>query len=366
MNEDYTGNLPKIASFEEIEGSPENFLASDGWLDTTINENEWLDFSQPYRKQSFALSFRGRPFARLGDVQIVSGQAGHGKSMLFSQIITAILCGKFGDLRYELSDRPSVLLIDTEQSPDDVIANKNRIMQLCGRGLQDPYDDFRILMLRDVENAVERWKKTLKAIFMVRPKIIVLDGLLDVCTDFNSQTECAELIFKCLRTAGHYNAAFLCVLHQNPLSVKLTGHLGSAAMRKVSDILVVSKNKLKTGDVIFDVEMTKARGHQDIEDWSFRVQPVSLWGLPEQIQPVSSGEIPIEDIERWLLAGKDDIRWPAFEKDVKTIFKERGNVKSNDVLQDCVRRAKNRRFIVEQPLEEREKGQRYSKYNLNI
>ena len=105
----------------------EFFLSADEWFGTVIPDDKWLDFTQEYVKPNFALSFRGRPFARLGDVQIVSGQAGHGKSMLFSQIITAILKGEFGELRYELSDlipRPVVLLIDTEQSKDDVIAGK--------------------------------------------------------------------------------------------------------------------------------------------------------------------------------------------------------------------------------------------------
>ena len=106
---------------------PPEFLQADEWFGTTINDYEWLDFTAPYTKPNFLLSFRGRPFARVGDVQIVSGQAGHGKSMLFSQIITAILHKEFGELRYELGDsipNPKVLLIDTEQSENDVEANE--------------------------------------------------------------------------------------------------------------------------------------------------------------------------------------------------------------------------------------------------
>lgn len=362
--------LPELPTFEELKAQqPPDFLKADEWYDTVISDNEWLDFTEAYTKPNFALSFRGRPFARLGDVQVISGQAGHGKSMLFSQIITALLKGEFGELRYELADsipNPKLLLIDTEQSKDDVIAGKNRVMELCGWGYQEKRDNFRIVMLRDTETAIVRWRKTLRAIYEVQPNFIILDGLLDVCEDFNEQTNCAELIFKCLQTASRYKAAMMCVLHQNPLSTKLTGHLGSAAMRKVTDILVVSKNK-KADNIVFDVTQAKARGHQDLEDWQFRVVP-SLWGRPEQIIKASSAnnDIDIESIEQWLKDGQNDIEWPAYESAIKAVIKERGDIKANDDLQECIKRAKNKRLIIPQPDEEREPGQKHPKYYLSL
>ena len=366
-NEDITpSNLPPLGKGEPVP----TFLSGDKWYSTTIREDEWLNFKEPYSKPNFVLSFRGRPFARMGDVQIISGQAGHGKSMLLSQLITAILFGECGDWQYELVNtipNPCVLLIDTEQSKDDVIASKNRIMTMCGWGLQEERQDFRVLMLRATETALERWKKSLRAIYEVKPNVIVLDGLLDVVEDFNSQTECAELIFKCMQTATHYEAAMMCVLHQNPLSSKLVGHLGSAAMRKVTDILQVTKDKTAS-EITFCVTETKARGHQDIEDWKFHVLP-SSWGIPEQIGQIETNtksNINIEDIKQWLCDGQNDIEFPAYESDIKDIFKTRGNIRSNDILQECVRRAKNRLFLKEQPKEEWESKQKYPKYYLSI
>ena len=367
---DDEARTPELATFEELQAQqPPDFLKSDEWFGTPIAPSEWLDFTEAYTSPNFALSFRGRSFARLGDVQIISGQAGHGKSMLFSQIITALLKGSFGELRYELSDTipdPRLLLIDTEQSKNDVIAGKNRVMDLCGFGLQETLDNFRVVMLRDTETAIGRWRKTLQAIYEVQPNFIILDGMLDVCEDFNSQTLCAELIYKCLQTATYYKAAMMCVLHQNPMSAKLTGHLGSAAMRKVSDILVVSKDK-KADNIVFNVSQAKARGHQDLEDWQFRVIP-SLWGRPEQIAPISAQneETPIEKIREWLQAGASDIPWPATLEQAKGIIKARGSIGSADRLQAIVTRAINRGFLRAQPREEWIKGQKFPKYNLNL
>lgn len=356
-------SLPSLGNGENVP----SFLSGDRWLNTEIRDDEWLDFTEAYTRPNFLLSFRGRPFARMGDVQVISGQAGHGKSMLICQLITAVLFGEFGELRYELANinpNPKVLLIDTEQSKVDCIASKNRIMSICGWDIQEERPGFRVLMLRTTETAIERWRKTLKAIFEVQPNVIILDGLLDVIEDFNEPTGCAELIYKCMQTATHYEAAMICVLHQNPLSTKLVGHLGSAAMRKVTDILQVTKDK-NANDITFKVTQTKARGHQDIEDWSFRVLPIS-WGIPEQIGSIPASNVEIEDIEKWLREGQDDVEWPVFETAIKDIFKKRSGIGSNDIIQECVTRAKHRNFLREQPKEEREKGQRYPKYYLSI
>ena len=357
----------QVAQVTTAEQDASEFLKNVGWFGTDIHD-KYLDFTKAYTRPHFLLDFNGTPFARLQNVMIVSGQAGHGKTALISQLIATLFVGEFGGLHYALRDiipDPKVLLIDTEQSEEDVISSKNRIAELCGWGLQEEREDFRVIMLRDTDTATDRWRATLQAIYDNKPNVIVLDGLLDVVEDFNSQTECAELIYQCMRTASFYNAAMICVLHQNPLSTKLVGHLGSSAIRKVGDIVQVTKNKNKN-DITFKVEETKARGHQDFEDWEFRILPVSLYGRPEQIVNVSSSDIDIESITKWLQEGKNDIEWPAYESEIKNIFKERGNVRSNDTLQDCVKRARNRRLIVEQPKEEWGAKQRYPKYYLSL
>lgn len=150
--------LPALPTFDELRDREKNeqFLKSYDWQNVDVSA-DWLDFSIPYTRPNFLLSCDGRPFMRINDVQVISGQAGHGKSMLISQIITAVLKGEFGCLKYELADtisKPTVLLIDTEQSQDDVIAGKNRICDLCGWGLQEDREDFKIIMLRSTETSV--------------------------------------------------------------------------------------------------------------------------------------------------------------------------------------------------------------------
>lgn len=370
-----------------------NFMPQDEWLWMDV-DRYLLDFTEPYKPPKYTLSWKGVPFAPLGGVHNITGQSGNGKTMTIAQFIAAIISGRFGDIRYELSEeipKPVVLYIDTEMERDNTIAVKNRVLRMANRNIGEPQDDFFIVTLRDVEDiqkldqkgnplhdgkgrrltenpAIVRWKMILKAIWQYRPTVVFIDGLLDVVADFNDNIECQILMFKCMKLASHYNISLWCVLHQNPGGEKLVGHLGSFLERKVTDVIQTKKEKdTKTGDVTFTVSQKKARG-RDISDWQFRVLPIDSWGMPEQLdqQRERLSKYKIEDVKTWLETYASECNWPASLTDIRNkIFKSKAGVKNNDELQQCVEMATNRRYLIEQPDSEMEKGQKHHKYYLN-
>ena len=294
MNEENNSNQPP-----QLTEIPE-FLQGEKWFGIDI-ENDFLDFEEPYRPPRYTLSRMGVPFANVGELHIITGKPGNGKTGLMSQLMAAILCGKFGNTEYVLEERPKpkVLYIDTEQGKDDTIAVKNRVCSLAGLDYTQPQEQFVILRLRDTEDAKDRWRKILKAIYKVQPTDIFLDGLLDIVKDYNDQVECQPIVRECMMAATHYDASLWSVLHENPLVDKLVGTLGSIAQRKVAEIFTVKKIKqgdlkptdrrLDRPDIYFQVKQVKARG-RDVADWDFQyVTNVGGWG-----QPVELGEV-IED-----------------------------------------------------------------------
>ena len=361
--------LPEIEKAEmEAERQAQEFLKGDEWYNVDVSK-DYLDFTEPYESPKYTLSFNGIAFAPLGGIHALTGQSGHGKTMLFTQYMAAILSGEYGSMKYELSDsvpRPSVLYIDTEMEKCNTIAVKNRVCELVGINPQQKRDNFTILMLRETTTAQERWQKTLRAIYEKRPTVVFIDGLLDVVNDFNSNEECQRLIYKCMQVASHYQCSVWCLVHQNPgNTTKLVGHLGSMLERKVTDVFCcIKETNEKTGEVTFKVEQKKARG-RDVPAWKFRVLPVGSYGRPEQLEESTDFD-DIDQIEKWLQDGQNLIEWPATVTDIKRIFKECGGVGSSDRQQRDVEAAKNRRFIVEQPREEWATGQKHAKYNLNL
>ena len=358
---------------EEIQGIPlpggedvmPDFLKGDKWFEADVQPYQ-LDFEKAYEAPRYTLSWDGIPFAPLGGIHAITGQAGNGKTMTLAQFMAAILSGEFGNLRYELSDtipRPTVLYIDTEMEEANTIAVKNRVMTLCGRPIDEKADDFVVVMLREVpettekdgekvSSSVNRWRMTLKAIWQYKPTAVFIDGLLDVVRDFNDNKECQETIYKCMQVASHYGISVWCIVHQNPGGEKLVGHLGSFLERKVTDVFQTKKDKNdKSGDVTFTVSQKKARG-RDVSDWQFRVLPVDSWGRPEQLeqpQPIErvTGD-PMDVVERWFREAKDRVEWPATRKTIKEIIIRDYGKQTNKPKQDIdLQMLINKRILVE-------------------
>ena len=299
---------PMQAPPEPVPQEPE-FLKGDDWFGIDI-EADMLDFAEPYRPPRYTMERGGVPFADVGELHIISGKPGHGKTGLMSQLMSAILCGQHGNtVKREVPHKvknqetgeveevmiPTVVLyIDTEQGKDDTIAIKNRVCSLSGIDYTKPQDCFKILRLRDTEEARDRWRKILKAIYKYHPTDIFLDGMLDIVKDYNDQVECQPIIRKCMMTATEYDASLWAVLHENPMVDKLVGTLGSITQRKVSEIFTVIKIKqseLKQSDrrddlpdIYFRVKQVKARG-RDVGDWLFEyVTAAGGWGQPIELE----------------------------------------------------------------------------------
>ena len=271
------------------------FLKGDNWFGACSKE-DFLDFEDPYTPPRYTLQRGETKFANVGDLHVITGKPGQGKTGLMKILMAAILCGKYGNTEYALKkERPNpvVLYIDTEQSKDDTIALKNSVCTMAGMIYKQAHKNFFILRLRETETETDRWRKILDAIYIVRPTDIFLDGMLDIVEDYNDQKECQPIIRKCMMLATHYDTSLWAVLHENPLVDKLVGTLGSITQRKVSEIFTVIKVKqadLKENerradlpDIYFRVKQNKARG-RDVADWLFYyVTNAGGWGQPVEI-----------------------------------------------------------------------------------
>lgn len=284
------------------------FLEKDDWYTADVT-GDFLDFEEPYRPPRYTLQRGDRAFANVGELHIISGKPGNGKTALMTMLMAAILSGRYGKLEYILKERPNpkVLYIDTEQGKDDTIALKNRVCTMAGIDYKHKTESFIILRLRDTESEKDRWRKILKAIWMIRPTDIFLDGILDLVRDYNDQVECQPIIRKCMMLANEYDTSLWMVLHENPLVSKLVGTLGSIAQRKVAEIFSVIKtkqcdlkpNEVQTNmpDIYFTVDQVKARG-KDVDKWWFKYTDANGWGMPEEIDGPQTIAEAIESMEQ--------------------------------------------------------------------
>lgn len=352
MNDD-TNNKP--ANLPPIRDIPE-FLQGDHWYDQDVS-GLYLDFTKPYAPPRWTLSHNGVPFAKVGDLHVIQGKSGHGKTALMTQFMACILKGELGHLRYELRDvpKPVVLYIDTEMSEDDTIAVKNRVCCLADIDKDKPSDQFKVVRLRETVSTADRWRQILKVIYEVNPTVTFLDGMLDIVNDYNSQEECQPIIRKCMTLVTHYNMSMWCVLHENPTAEKMVGTLGSVLQRKVTECFTVVKHKHDKNfptmpDIFFQVQQPKARG-KDLEDWCFKIDNTEDWGRPVELDENGQPEAPEDREARLLIAEAQErfsnIRWSASglsRSDVDNALLQQG-VKSKDRKQKLLNTAMEHEII---------------------
>ena len=379
------------AARPDFDGQPKEpeFLKSRKWFGADV-EGDFLDFTDPYKPPRYTLERKMVPFANIGELHVISGKAGHGKTNLMSMLMATILSGQQGNTRYRDDiPKPVILYVDTEMGKDDTIAVKNRVCTLAGIPYDRQNGQFFILRLRDTELAEDRWRKTLKALWLVKEHMgegqclhLFLDGMLDIVEDYNDQKECQPIIRECMMTATEFDTSMWIVQHENPMVDKLVGTLGSILQRKVSEIFTVRKvvqsrlnNKDKRDDrpeIYFKVEQLKARG-RDVDSWDFEVTTESGWGMPREIidgkleQPAANYKSTItpDQVKAWIIEGQGRLEWPA----TRTAFCQQilipNGVTDEEEQKECIQKVLYRSIIVEQEKSEMKPGQKNPRLKIN-
>lgn len=282
--------------------------------DIDISENE-LSLADDYPETKMILTYKGIGFGAIGGIQFITGHQKNGKTFLMAQLMAAIL-SKGGErtkeyipglefneeIRNEFPN-PTVLYIDTEQEKENTAKVARRVHWLCGWPLNEPNDRFHVVWLRAEDSNEGRWAKARAAIDKYKPLAVFVDGIRDVLGDFNDLKESASLIDQCMSMSTYLHCTFWSVLHENPGSDKMRGHLGTEAANKASDVIRVTKKKTASG-VTFEVEQVAARG-RDIESWQFVVtDDAGRLGVPKitnsgmVLQAESTGNINSSDWEQ--------------------------------------------------------------------
>lgn len=260
---------------------------SDNKQKVAIPQSCWLDVTKDIEATQYLLKYKGVGFSPLGDIQVLRGMEGNGKSMLFVILMSAVLRGEYGGLTCDIPNA-RVLYVDTEQSVNSTLYVQKRVHTICGWNAREPNDRFRCLMLREVDDLKDRNSYLWQAIDEFKPTVVFIDGIADLVTDINKFDECMELVHKLMAEASRRFISIWSVLHQNYGSDKMRGHLGTEIAHKVSDVLSCQKDK-KQNPPLFSVEQVKARG-MDIEGFSFIVNSDVMIGIPTMIGHVDLDE----------------------------------------------------------------------------
>lgn len=137
--------------------------------------------------------------------------------------------------------RKRVCYIDTESSEFDYYRVINRIKEqiICDK-LPGDFDsfNFREDSAQEIQKLIDHYlSKNLDC------SVLVIDGILDLISDFNSVEQSFFLVQWLKKITKVYNLLILCVLHLGKKDQNSIGHIGSYLDRKAQSVLKIDRNK---------------------------------------------------------------------------------------------------------------------------
>ncbi|HTJ77706.1 MAG TPA: BT4734/BF3469 family protein [Rariglobus sp.] len=240
-----------------------------------VNEREFNpDLPPPPSRPIFMLG--GVVISTPGNLTAITAQAKVGKSALVSSLTAAAMTPPDSDadcLTAQAFNQHghAMIYFDTEQSPFDFWQAINRahrrakvpVAQKPGWLRAYSIAGFPVRRMRmALRLKIEEASMECEGVFAV-----IIDGVADYVADVNDSAECNDFVAELHDLAIRHDCAIICVIHKNPGSEKVRGHLGSQIERKAESNL----NLEKDGEVTV-ISSSKQRGAPINKDTGPRFQ----------------------------------------------------------------------------------------------
>ncbi len=215
------------------------------------------------------------PIFTAGNLSLVKGVPKSRKTTLMAALAAAMI-GKPQLGMKALWEEEGVAYVDTEQGYKSCHITLRKILKLAGRELNKDCDridyfDYSGFTPAECLNFIRQMAGS------EHYRIIFIDGLADICDDFNESKGCMRLVTKLMKIA-HENYVHICAcLHTNKNGVTEKGHLGALYKQKCETVLWVRKTE-KDSNICEVVPDEEGCRHKPFEKFCFKVE--GDMGLP--------------------------------------------------------------------------------------
>ncbi|OJV45018.1 MAG: hypothetical protein BGO29_11105 [Bacteroidales bacterium 36-12] len=193
-----------------------------------------------------------------GNISTVKGKAKARKSFFIAYLVQQVLLQ---------NPDATALLIDTEQSRTFVYKLLKRVYRLMGWTAENKR--LKVLSLREYD-VLERRDIFVQSVQEHQPDFCVLDGGVDIISDFNNADESKQVVGLLMKLSTEYNCHILNVLHEGKTNGELRGHFGAEMLNKSETVFEV----VKDGDV--SVVKPYATRNQPFDEFSFSINDSGL------------------------------------------------------------------------------------------
>jgi hypothetical protein len=194
--------------------------------------------------ESILFEIEGKHIGSLQNFIILSGLPKTCKSTIVSAILGAAISKRpIFDLSVLLpEERKKIAYFDTESSDYDFYRQIQRIEKFANKKIPE-----NILLYQVREDIPSSIKKMIEHLLKNDSEIsfLIIDGLLDLCLNYNDERETRILVNWLKKITKQYNILILSVLHLGKKDEQTLGHLGSNTDRWAQSTLKITKDKEK-------------------------------------------------------------------------------------------------------------------------
>lgn len=223
-----------------------------------LNSRHFIENYEPPH-ENILLSIENKNIGSAGNFVIISGLPKAGKSTFLNSFISSNFKKEeiFG---IELITNEKIGYFDTESNQTDFYNNLKRIKYMAKIKIFPT--NFNAYNTRI--DSTETNKILIEAYILIhKPKIVFIDGLLDLLNNYNDEKESRELIVWLKKITSEYNILIIGVVHTGKKDNHTLGHFGSMVDRYAQSVLEVVKDKENN---IFTLKSKYLRSANDFND----------------------------------------------------------------------------------------------------
>jgi hypothetical protein len=217
------------------------------------------DFVPP--DDNIVFTIEGKNIGSIQNYVTIAGMPKSGKSTFISALISTIYFpGDLWGMKLQLPEnRKKVAYFDTESADVEFYNQAQKIKKFAGiQGFQD-----RLLMYQVREDSPGIIRQMIQHVAENNSEIsvIIIDGLLDLCINYNDERETRLLTNWIKKITKQHNILIICVIHLGKKDGETLGHLGSNSDRWAQSTLTITKDKVNK---TFILESKFLRSAEDI------------------------------------------------------------------------------------------------------
>lgn len=198
---------------------------------------------EKYPVNEFLFEVGGVPVITRGDLHTIGAKQKGGKTSFVTILIAAMLSGQWDRVR-SLTRKSAILYVDTEMKQYDTQQLGRKAARMAGvrtatMERRVHLVNFRPLTPAEMEQGIRYF------IGRFSPSLVIIDGVVDLCANFNDVEASQRLVLDFLmKTAEEHQCAIVSVLHTNKTDgySELRGHLGAFFEQKGATVIKCDKD----------------------------------------------------------------------------------------------------------------------------